>query len=150
MSGMFGGSVNFNTSFSDISSGLFGDDKAGIETVDEKETKNLTTIKGLNISDEAIGKILSDLLSGDLGIANIFTKEKVAGLYDTTVAKREADNFLASVVGELAKLKAKEVTSEIGTVGTTGTKTAETESTGILDRFAEGWVGRNVESLFGN
>lgn len=91
------------------------------------ENRNLKTEKYLDISDEAIEKILSDLLAGDLGIANIFTKEKVSGLYDSNVAKSQADNFLASVVGELAKLKAKEISTEVGTVSSNESSRAETE-----------------------
>ena len=129
---MFNLGASFNTSFSDISSGLFGDDFEGSTRQTETERRDLTTARGLDISEDAVTKILSDLLSGDLGIANIFTKENVSGLYDSTVAKRQADNFLASVIGELAKLQATEFTKEFGTIGTTGKTTQEKESPGLV------------------
>lgn len=68
--------------------------------------KGKTTEK-LNLNQDAINKIIEDLLGGTDGLASIFSGEQTAGIFDSTVAAQQAGNFTADVVGELAKLTAE-------------------------------------------
>lgn len=131
------------SAFSGAITNLFGE-TGGNQTTKgyNYEQRDLTTTKQLEIDQQAVDKILSDLLKGDLGIANIFTKENVSGLYNTATAKMQADNFLASVVGELAKLQAKEVSTEKGKVNTQADSTQKDKGSGIfgsLDSVISSW-----------
>lgn len=65
--------------------------------------------KRLQISDEAIQKIIQDMLSEtDGGLAAIFGGEKASGLYNSSVAAEEAGDLAAKILGEVGKLRATE------------------------------------------
>lgn len=66
----------------------------------------------LDISDEAIDKIVSDILSGPEGLASIFGGEQVAGIFDSSVAAQAAGDLTSKIVGEIAKLRAERVQTE--------------------------------------
>lgn len=66
----------------------------------------------LDISDEAIDKIMEDLLSkAGSGIKDIFGAEQVAGIFDSTVSAQASGDLVANIVGEIAKLRAERVTT---------------------------------------
>jgi hypothetical protein len=69
----------------------------------------------LEISDEAVDKIIGDVLGGADGLASIFAGEQNAGVFDSSVAAQAAGDLAANLVGEIAKLKAEKVTEEEGT-----------------------------------
>jgi len=66
----------------------------------------------LEISDEAIGKIISDILSGPQGLASIFAGEQNAGIYNSSVANLAAGDLVAQITGEIAKLRAERVQTQ--------------------------------------
>lgn len=129
-----GGSFNFNTSFSDISQGVFGTDsqtsgtKSGLTTTDETITKQL------EVDKEGILKYIGDILSGNQGLAQIFSQESGAGLYGGSGAKQGTEDLLAKIAGEIAKVTGKETSTKTGTVGTEEETTSGTTSEGLLDQ----------------
>ena len=92
-------------------SGMFADD--GESSSSKQEAVNITeeetTRKYLDISDEAIDKIVGDILGSETGIADIFSKENVAGLYNSTVAAQASGDLIANLTGEIAKLRATQI-----------------------------------------
>ena len=60
--------------------------------------------ESLDISQEGVDKITSDLLSGKDGLASIFGGEQSSGIYNSSVAAQEAGNLSANIIGEIAKL----------------------------------------------
>ncbi len=79
----------------------------------------------LDISDEAIDKIVSDILSGPEGLASIFAGEQAAGIFDSSVAAQAAGDLTAKITGEIAKLRAERIQTEDRTQ--TQTQTTEQE-----------------------
>jgi hypothetical protein len=102
----------------------------------------------LEIDPAALTKIISDILGSEQGLANIFSKEKGAGLYDSTVSADASGELTAKLVGEIAKLTAKEVSGSVGTTDATKTSTSSSKTSsgsgGIL-----GSIGGIVGGLFG-
>lgn len=101
--GVAGGAIG-----SAVIGGLMSGD--GDEESSKTEAINIeeheTAAKWLDISDEAVDKIVADILGSEQGIADIFSKENVAGLYDTTVAAQASGDLVANLAGEIAKLRA--------------------------------------------
>lgn len=79
-------------------------------TKDRSITGGITTDK-LNIEQEALDKIISDVLSGPEGLASIFAGEQTAGIFDSSVAAQAAGDLASKLVGEIAKLTAERETS---------------------------------------
>ena len=97
--------------------------------------------KRLEISQEAIDKIIQDVLAGADGLAAIFAGENSAGIFNSSSANLAAGDLAAKIVGEIAKLQAEEVatTDETETQDTTqefaqqGTSQTTAKKGGILD-----------------
>lgn len=99
--------------------------------VGDKETKTSGTRKGtttvtkqLDISQEGLDKIVADILGGEQGLAEVFSEENIAGIFDTTVGAQAAGDLITNLAGELAKLTAKEVVTEEEDIRTTGKEVA--------------------------
>lgn len=120
-----GASLNFNTSFSDINTGLFGQDT----TTKGAETRDLKRTETLEIDDVALFKMLDDALSGVSGLEAIFGQEAGSGIFDSSGAKAGAGDLIAKIAGELAKVTATKVGTETGTINTE----TSSESSGIID-----------------
>jgi len=95
---------------------LFGGASSSRGNVNSEQTST-TTLSGvasdfLEISDEAIDKIIADILSSESGLGAIFNEENAAGIFNGSVAKQAAGNLIAEVTGEIAKLRAKRVQTQ--------------------------------------
>lgn len=101
-------------------------------------TESGKTTEYLELDEEAITKILEDLLGSAQGLASIFSGEQATGLYSSSAAAAEAGDFAAQVVGELAKITGKKVSTTDKT--TTSTQKQKEESGGLLDQ-AGGLLG---------
>jgi hypothetical protein len=66
----------------------------------------------LDISDEAIDKIVSDILSGPDGLASIFAGEQNAGIFNSSVSAQAAGDLSSKITGEIAKLRAERIQTE--------------------------------------
>ena len=82
----------------------------------------------LEIDEEGVNKIMQDLLGGTQGLASIFSAEQASGIFNSSVASTQASEFAANVVGEIAKLQAKRVTT--GTSMTTSDTKGEEGNSG--------------------
>jgi hypothetical protein len=128
--------LNFDTSFQDIIGGVGGI----FGTSDEQSGNTVANATGeqrkkLELDQEAITKIIDDLLSTPDGLAAIFAGEQNAGVFNSSVAAQAAGDLSANIVGELAKLTATEVTT---------TEQAQSQSTsqeakkgGVLDGIGD-------------
>jgi len=103
---------SIGNSISNLTAGLFGGatSSSGNSTVTSDASGKRES--QLQLSQEAINKLIQDVLGADGGIADIFSNEKALGLYDTTTAQKQSGELMAAIVGELAKLTGKQVTSE--------------------------------------
>lgn len=63
----------------------------------------------LEISDDAVNKIVDDILSGPDGLAAIFAGEQNSGIFNSSVAAQAAGDLVAQITGEIAKLRAQKV-----------------------------------------
>lgn len=106
----------FAGGFTDLLAGvetLFGTERSGtsIGTASSVSEASLSAEARdrLEISDEAINKIVSDILSGPEGLASIFAGEQAAGVFNTSVAAQAAGDLTAKITGEIAKLRAERV-----------------------------------------
>lgn len=83
------------------------------------ETEDVTTsgvqTQQLELEDEAIDKLIEDVLGGADGLASIFAGEQSNGLFNSSVANQAAGDLTANLVGELAKLTGKTTTTSDGT-----------------------------------
>lgn len=121
--------------------GIFGSSQStsGSTSQQSETTASLTgeNRSKLEIEDEAIAKIVSDLFSGREGLASIFAGESNAGIFDSSVANLAAGDLVAQIVGEISKLRAERVETQdqTQTQSTTAESTTkqEAESGGLLD-----------------
>lgn len=130
----------FQTSFGDITGALgdlFGQQSGQEEIKTGTEVKAGTVTEGLDISDEGVSKIISDLLSSEQGLASIFSEENVAGIYDSSVAKQASGDLMANIAGEIAKLKAKKVTTTDESTETAEETAIDTSKEGLLEDSAQ-------------
>ena len=82
----------------------------------------------LDISDEAIDKIVTDILQGPDGLASIFSGEQNAGVFNSSVSAQAAGDLTAKITGEIAKLRAERVQTQERTQTQTQTTEAEQQS----------------------
>lgn len=149
-----GGSLNFNTSFSDLNAGIFGQNQnvTGSENQDtkSKSSKSGTRTERLVLSQAGIEAIIEDILKSSQGLGNIFSEENVSGLYNTSVAKEATGDLVSQIVGELAKLtgvkKTTEKSKESGESSTTGATEQKSKSPGL----AENALNVATGGLFGS
>ena len=101
--------------------------------------------KRLVISDEAIQQIIQDMLSEtDGGLAAIFAGEKSSGLYNSSVAAEEAGDLAAKILGEVGKLRAREVYDDKVSETTTGNQMTHTQN----EQFSETGQDGLLSGLF--
>jgi hypothetical protein len=109
---------------------LGGSKKKTSEKGTKKTTGTVTQREQLKLDEEAVQKIIEDVLSGPQGLASIFQGEQSAGIFDSSVAAQAAGDLAANLVGEIAKLTGvREATREEDSlVKTTGTATTRGKS----------------------
>lgn len=130
--------AGFDTSFSDITGAvgdIIGSSSGGTGT----SSGETTSSERLILQEEAIKKIIEDVLGGADGLASIFSGEQTSGIFDSSVAAQASGDLAAKLVGEIAKLTGEKVTS--GT--SVQQQKQEQESGGIL-----GGIGDAVSSGF--
>jgi len=112
---------------------LGGSKKKTREAGTEIRTGTGTQTEQLKLDEEAVQKIIQDVLSGPQGLASIFQGEQTAGIFDSTVAAQAAGDLAANLIGEIAKLTGVRETrrEEDTTVATTGTATTRGKEAGL-------------------
>ncbi len=147
--------MEINSSFSDMTGALgdiFGSSTSSKSKGSGTETSSLAqtsqSTKQLEIDSAALTKIISDVLGSEQGLASIFSQEKGAGLYNGTVSAAASGDLTAKLVGEIAKLTAREVTGTTGTTDATKTSTTNSKTSsgsgGLL-----GSISSAIGGLFG-
>lgn len=136
-----GGSASFNTSFTDINTGLFGTNQEGNTSQSGTSRSSGTIDEQLKIDKEGILKLITDALGGEGGLAEIFGKASASGIYNSTVAKQESGDLIARIAGELAKVTGVKTTTkkEEGEQTTAGTQSSESD--GLFDNVFSGGGG---------
>lgn len=136
-------SASFNTSFTDISQGVFGTDVSGTTDV----TTDETITSQLSIDEAGIMSFIDDILSGNQGLASIFSEEAASGLFSTTAAAQASGNLLSQIAGELAKLTGVKTETKEGTVSTV----TERDEAGLFGQFEDitGLEGAEAFNPFG-
>lgn len=128
-------------SFSDLT-GALGDIIGGSSKGSGSSFEKTTGSERLILQEEAIKKIIEDVLGGADGLASIFSTEQVSGIFDSSVAAQAAGDLAAKLVGEIALLTGEKVTS--GTA--TGTSKQEGGSEGLLGGILGG-VSSGIKSI---
>lgn len=85
----------------------------------------------LNIEENAIEKIIQDILSEAGGLASIFQGEQTAGIFDSSVSAQAAGDLASKLAGEIAKLTAEREITEEKTAEELSTEKTRGKSTGI-------------------
>ena len=104
----------FDTSFRDITGAagdIIGSSQSGSGSGTTKTTSKSTTVQKLNIEQDAVDKIIQDVLGGADGLAAIFSGEQTSGIFDSSVAAQAAGDLASKLVGEIAKLTAEQETT---------------------------------------
>lgn len=145
-----GSPFSFSTSFTDLSSGLFGSEteqsQSGSSTKSglSREIINSRSSNKTNVDKAALLKIIDDSLKGIGGLAEIFGLEKGAGLLKSSAAKEGTEDLIAKIAGELAKVTKEEVTTDYGVknnyIDSTEQSTSKStsESPGLVDQIFGG------------
>lgn len=81
------------------------------ETKKEKEDTKTSgsRVEQLQLDQEAINKIIADVLGSADGLASIFGAEQGVGIYNSTSAAQASGDLVTNLVGELAKITGKNV-----------------------------------------
>lgn len=78
---------------------------------EEQKAKDSREVTQLELTQEGIDKIVADVLGGANGLAAIFAGEQGTGLYNSSVAANEAGDLSAKLVGEIARLTGRQVST---------------------------------------
>lgn len=108
----------------------FGVDKTST-TGSETQTASQTTTTGKVLSQDAINKLIYDVASADQGFASLATGENLAGGYAASTKALLAQDFMVKLIGELANVTAKTVTTEEGTAAKQSTAKSTKTSGGL-------------------
>lgn len=116
--------------------GIFGSSGGTSGTGNSSGTSKLsgTSTSFLEIGQNAIDKIVADLLGTANGVKDIFSQEKVAGIFDSSTAQGLAGDLASKVVGEITKLLAKQVSTQDATETNTSVskQEAKTKDEGLI------------------
>ena len=85
-------------------------------------TKESVGTRTLDISDDAVNKIIYDTLSSDQGLAQLVSGQNLAGGNKSSTATLMAQDFTTKIVGEIAKLRATEITTGAANERTSGSQ----------------------------
>lgn len=66
----------------------------------------------LQIDETGITKMITDVLESNQGLAQIFSGEQTAGVFNSTVATQQAGELAARIAGELAKVTGERIITE--------------------------------------
>ncbi len=94
----------------------------GSSTSDQVQTGSTKKV----LSQEAIDKLIYDVLSSDQGLASLATGENLSGGFGSTAKSQLAQDFVVKTIGELANVMAETVTKQEGTL--TKTETTNTSN----------------------
>ena len=108
----------------------YGVDKTST-TGSEVQTANQTTTTGKVLSQTAIDKLIYDVASADQGFASLATGENLAGGYASSTKALLAQDFMVKMIGELANVTAKTVTTEEGTASKQSSNSSTKKSGGL-------------------
>lgn len=78
---------------------------------EEQKARDSREVTQLELTQEGIDKIVEDVLGGANGLAAIFAGEQSSGLYNSSVAANEAGDLSAKLVGEIARLTGRQVST---------------------------------------
>jgi hypothetical protein len=67
-----------------------------------------TVTKKRSLSQEAIDKMIYDVMSSDQGLASLSSGQNLAGGYDSSTRTLQAQDFMTKLIGELAIVTAEE------------------------------------------
>jgi len=104
---------------------------------EEEFTKSKVGSSQLQLEQEAVTKIIQDVLGSEQGLADIFSKENTAGIFDSSAATQAAGDLTTNLVGELAKLTGKTVTSEEEEGESSGSGTGSSKEGGFNFGFGD-------------
>lgn len=142
------GTVNPLATVADIlsSAGQIGTSLNGTRTTQTSSGGVRTS--GLDISQEGVDKVLSDVLSSVQGLAEVSSGQKRAGLYNSSVNQQLTNDLTSRTAGEVAKLQSKAVETTSPTKVTSQTAPqADLATTALLT--AGGVLGKNIfDSIF--
>lgn len=124
--------------------GSKGTESGSTNATGTSNTKAVQTTQ-LEIGQDAINKIIADVLGSATGMKDIFSQENVAGIFDGSTAQQLAGDLTSKIVGEIAKLLAKEVTATEEDVKTTGTQNTESN---VKDKGLVGGLVDGIKSIF--
>lgn len=111
------------------------------------ESKSGTQVQQLELEQEAINKIIEDVLSQSGGLKDIFGGEQTIGLFNTSVASQASGDLASKLVGELAKLTGRNVITTEEEAARQGTSV--TKGSGQNIGFKSSFGGDSTSSLIG-
>jgi len=86
-----------------------------VSDIISQATKGGRQTSFLDIDKAGVDKIIGDILGGESGLADIFSQEGSAGLFNSSVAAQASGDLVANVAGEIAKLTARQITEDEST-----------------------------------
>ena len=104
--GFGGGSKSTTTSSSGTKT------EQGRNFLDRDAGRDSVSRTGKVISDEAVDKIIQDVLGSASGLASLVGAQGSAGVFNSSASEATAGDFLSKVIGDIAELRAVDVTSE--------------------------------------
>lgn len=83
----------------------------GVDNTSTKQTVSGTQTTQTILGQDAVDKIVADVLGGDIGLSALASGENVSGLSGTSVKSMLASDLVSKIVGEVAKLQATTITT---------------------------------------
>lgn len=97
---------------------LFGSEEVenvrtfGSQSTSARADVSAVGTKQLQLDPAAIQQIIKDVLGADEGLAAIFAAENQAGIFDSSVSQQALGDLVSNIIGELAKITGREISTE--------------------------------------
>ena len=104
------------------------------QTTSGSTSKSGTSTTQRVLSDEAINKLIYDVLASDQGLANLASGENLSGGFNSSAKTLQAQDFMTKLIGELAVATAPTVTESEEQA--TQTQTSKKKATVICTELA--------------
>jgi hypothetical protein len=102
----------------------------------KKDFGDVKTVRKKNISQEAVDKIVYDVLSSDQGLAALATSENASGGFGSSTKALMAQDLVAKITGEIGKITASDTTNERTDMGHQSQQFEESGKTVICTHLA--------------
>lgn len=116
-------------------------------TSNQSTTGNTSSTVKNEVSGEALGALLQQILGGTQGLASVASGQKAAGLYNSTTNQQLSNDLISRSAGEVAKLNTATTTTGTNNQNVAGNTTNGTTTNNIAAKQAPLDLGKTLAGV---